>query len=96
MLNGDTGLSAGIKDGLEAIKGQPRAIPLFDQVNGPGNNSYFRVVGFGGIRIMNVRLTGAMRSKQVIIQLAFVVDDAVLPDGPNTSTCENTPPMLTR
>ncbi len=78
LLNGDTGLSAGIKDDLEAIKGLPRAIPLFRSVTGPGNNSMFTVVGFAGIRILNVRLTGAMNSKEVVIQPAFVVDDAVI------------------
>lgn len=81
---------------MEAIKGLPRAIPLFDQVSGPGNNSSLRVVGFGGIRIMNVRLTGALRSKQVIIQPAFVVESAVTSGGPWTSTYVYTPPTLTR
>lgn len=74
MVNGDTGLSAGIKDELEAIKGQSRTIPLFDQVSGPGNNSMFRVVAFAGIRILNVKLTGAMNSKQVVIQPAVTLD----------------------
>jgi Flp pilus assembly protein TadG len=78
QLNGDTGLSAAIKDDLEAILGLPRAIPLFSHVNGPGNNAMFTIVGFAGIRIMYVKLTGAMSGKKVIIQPALVVDDAVL------------------
>ncbi|MCG3126527.1 MAG: hypothetical protein CHACPFDD_01363 [Phycisphaerae bacterium] len=77
-LNGDTGLTASIKDDLISILGQPRAIPIFSTVSGPGNNSVFNVVGFVGIRIMNVRLTGAMKSKEVVIQPAYVVDDAVI------------------
>lgn len=82
-LNGDTGLSAGVKDDLESIKGKPRTIPLFSTVAGPGNNSMFTVVGFAGIRIMNVKLTGSMSSKNVIIQPAFVLDDTVI-TGPAT------------
>ncbi|MCO6439266.1 MAG: hypothetical protein J5J06_19415 [Phycisphaerae bacterium] len=78
MVNGDTGLSAGIKDDLSSIIGQPRAIPLFDQVSGNGNNSQFRVVGFAGIVILDVKLTGPMSKKQVVIQPAFVVDDAAI------------------
>ncbi|GMV96516.1 MAG: hypothetical protein AMXMBFR83_08810 [Phycisphaerae bacterium] len=84
-LNGDTGLSAAIKDDLESIKGQPRAIPLFSKVVGPGNNSTFTVVGFAGIRIVNVKLTGSMSSKQVLIQPAFVVDDTVI-TGPGSGS----------
>lgn len=75
-LEGDTGLSAAIKDDLSSIIGQPRAIPLFDRVSGNGNNAVYRVVQFAGIRVLAVTLTGSMKSKKVIIQPAVVVDDA--------------------
>jgi len=78
LLNGDTGLSAAIKDDLVSIKGQPRSIPIFSEVHGPGNNAYFTIVGFVGVRIMDVRLTGAMNSKRVIIQPAIVIDDSTI------------------
>jgi len=78
ILNGDTGLSAGFKDELEAIKGQPRTIPIFTTVSGNGNNANYTVVAFAGIRIMNVKLTGAMKSKEVIIQPAVVVDPGAI------------------
>lgn len=96
MVNGDTGLSAAIKDDLEAIRGLPRAIPLFDEVSGNGNNSMFRVVGFAGIRIMYVRLTGAMRSKQVIVQPCYVISDNVITGGNNHSWFVVKPPYLVR
>jgi hypothetical protein len=35
FLNGDTGISAGVKDELASIIGQPRIIPIFQQVRGP-------------------------------------------------------------
>ena len=85
LLNGDTGLSAGIKDDLTSIIGKPRAIPLFSTVAGPGNNAMFTIVGFAGIRILDVKLTGSMSSKKVIIQPAFIVDDAVL-TGPGSGS----------
>jgi hypothetical protein len=77
-LNGDTGLSAAVKDELLAIKGMPRAIPIFKEVVSPGENAVFTIVGFSGIRIMNVKLTGPMKKKEVIIQPAFVIDDSAI------------------
>jgi hypothetical protein len=71
-LNGDTGISAGVKDELASIKGQPRIIPIFDQVVHPGNNAEYRIVQFAGVRIMDVKLTGSMSSKRVIIQPARI------------------------
>lgn len=82
-LNGDTGLSAGIKDELAAIIGKPRAIPIFTTVSGNGNNAMYTVVGFVGVRIMDVKLTGSMNSKKLIIQPAYVLDDSVIV-GENT------------
>lgn len=76
-VNGDTGLSAGIKTQLEAIKGLPRAIPIFTEVSGPGNNATYTIVKFVGIRILDVKLTGG--TKYVIVQSAPVVDSTVIP-----------------
>jgi hypothetical protein len=77
ILNGDTGLSAGIKAELEAIKGKPRAIPLFSSVSGPGNNAMYTIVKFVGIRILDVKLTGG--TKYVTIQPAPFVASTVIP-----------------
>ncbi len=71
-LNGDTGISAGVKDELAAIRGQPRIIPVFSRVSAPGNNATYTIVKFVGVRIMDVKLTGSMSSKRVIIQPACV------------------------
>ena len=96
-VQGDTGLSAGIKDDLIAIIGEPRAIPLFSTVSGPGNNSTFTIVGFAGLRVLDVVLTGPMGLKQVIVQPAFVVSDAVITEaGSGTSSFVYEPPRLTR
>ncbi|MFH1109139.1 MAG: TadG family pilus assembly protein [Planctomycetota bacterium] len=85
QLTGDTGLSAALKDDLTSIIGQPRSIPLFSTVAGPGNNSIFTIVGFACIRILDVNLTGSMSSKKVIVQPAFCCDDAVL-TGPGSGS----------
>jgi hypothetical protein len=97
LLNGDTGLSAGFKDELEAIKGQPRVIPIFSTVTGNGENANYTIVGFVGIRIMNVKLTGRMTLKNVIIQPAPVIDDsAVAGPGPGPSHYVYRPVQLVR
>ncbi len=73
-LNADTGLSAGIKSELEAIKGKPRMIPIFTSVSGTGNNANYIIVKFVGIRILNVQLTG--NQKAVVVQPASYVEPA--------------------
>ncbi|MCX7419077.1 MAG: hypothetical protein NT013_06010 [Planctomycetia bacterium] len=77
-LNGDTGLSAGIKDDLAAIIGQPRAIPIFRSVSGPGNNATYQICKFVGIRILFVQLTGSPSQKKVVVQPAPVFDGTII------------------
>jgi hypothetical protein len=78
-LNGDTGISAGFKDALTSITGQSRIIPIFDQVTGPGNNASFRIVGFAGVRILAVDLTGG--GKKVVVQPARMVVNSGIQGG---------------
>ena len=84
-LNGDTGLSAAIKDELEAIKKQPRGILIFDHVSGPGENAVYNIVQFVGIRIMDVKLTGPMSKKRVLIQPAVVIDGSTTTGSSSSS-----------
>lgn len=96
-LNGDTGISAGIKDELEFIKGQPRIIPIFSEVNGPGNNAIYTIVRWMGIRIMDVKLTGPMSLKHVTIQAAPVVSQGMIPSTvAGTSVNVYSPVMLVK
>lgn len=78
-INGDTGLSAGIKEELDAIKGEPRLIPIFTEVSGPGNNATYTIVKFVGIRILYVKLTGSPSQKCVIVQPAPYMAPTVIP-----------------
>ena len=71
-LSGNPGLSAGIKDDLAAIIGQPRAIPVFTTCTGNGNNANYTIIKFVGVRILFVQLTGNPSSKQVVVQPATV------------------------
>lgn len=87
FLNADTGISAAIKAQLDQIKGEPRVIPIFDSVSGNGNNANYTITSFAGVRIMHVKLTGAMKSKQVIIQpAAMQIRGGIRNDGGGNNT----------
>lgn len=76
ILNGDTGISAGMKAELNSIIGQPRIIMVYSQVNGPGNNAMFTIIKFVGVRVMAVNFQGSKnKAKYLIVQPANVVDD---------------------
>lgn len=68
-LQGDTGVSVGMKDELEDVLGQCRAVFLFDGLSNPGNTSQFHVVGMAGVRVMHVQLTGNLEFKHLAMQL---------------------------
>ena len=85
-MNGDTGVSAGVKDELETIEGKRRSIMLYSTVRGQGNTAVYTIVGFAGVRVMYVKLTGSMAQKKVVIQPAIVVDgSAIVGTTPNES-----------
>ena len=96
-LNGDTGISAGVKDELASIKGQPRVIPIFSNVTGNGNNAQYTIVKWQGVRIMNVQLTGSMSQKNVMIQVAPAQINGAIP-SPTTGTSNSvfSPVVLVR
>lgn len=95
-LNGDTGISAGIKDELASLIGKTRVIPIFTTVVGNGNNAMFTIVKWEGVRILDVKLTGKGSGKRVIVQPAKVVARGAKIDYSGTyhSSYVRTPVML--
>lgn len=91
ILQGDTGISAGFKDELEYIRGQPRIIPIYTTVTGQGNNTYFTIVAFGGIIITDVQLTTG--NKYVTIQPEYVQDPTAVRGGSSTTSYFVTKPL---
>ena len=83
-LNGDTGISAGVKDELASIIGETRIIPIFNDVQGPGNNADYTIIKWVGVRILDVKLTGPKNKKRLIVQPAPVAASGIIP-GPTTS-----------
>jgi Flp pilus assembly protein TadG len=79
-FEGNPGISAGIKDDLTSIIGRPSFIPVYDQTGGNGNNAWYRVVKFAGVRIVSVNFQG--NPKYVIVQPALVTDPTGIAGNP--------------
>ena len=77
-VNGDPGVSAGIESALKDVIGEVRAIPLFTNVSGPGNNAQYEIDRFVGVRIMDVKLTGNPNQRRVVVQPAVFMDATVV------------------
>jgi hypothetical protein len=79
MMEGNPGISSGIKDDLEAIIGQPRAIPIYDPAGsgGNGNNATYKIVDFAPVRILAVSFKG--NPKYVVVQPAMMRDPTAIP-----------------
>ena len=59
VVEGDPGISAGIKSALAKIIGQKRILPIFSSVSGNGNNAEYTIVKFVSVRIVSVKLQGS-------------------------------------
>lgn len=95
LLNGDTGISASIGNELVNIIGKPRIIMLYTTVSGNGNNAYFTIVRFVGIRIVEVKLTGS--PKRILVQPAVAFSKSVIPnDGGDASDDVYSPVILVK
>ena len=78
MMEGNPGISSGIKDDLEAIIGEPRSIPIYDPAGsgGNGNNAQYKIVGFAPVRLLAVNFKG--NPKYVIVQPAIMRDPTAI------------------
>jgi len=89
IVDADTGLSAGFKDELASIIGQPRAVAVYRTLEGPGDTGQYTIIKFVGIRIMAVDLTGSPQNKHVTVQPATLVDGSINPDWDGEITEES-------
>jgi hypothetical protein len=87
-VNGDPGISAGMESAVEAVVGQTRIIPLYSTASGTGNNTFYQIVGFAPVTIVDVDLHGGV--KYITIQPA-VASYKSLFDGSNRLYFDLTP-----
>jgi Flp pilus assembly protein TadG len=90
-LAGNPGISSGIASALEAIVGQARIIPIYRQVVGTGSIAVYTIVGWGGVRVMSVQMSGG--DKRVVVQPASVVSKGAI-EGSDSSSFVYSPPRL--
>jgi hypothetical protein len=57
-VNGDPGISAGVEPAVKAIIGQPKILPLYTTRSGTGNNTFYKLVKFVPVVIVDVDLKG--------------------------------------
>ncbi|MBN2291487.1 MAG: hypothetical protein JXM70_03620 [Pirellulales bacterium] len=94
ILNGDTGLSTTIKSALEEVIGKPRSICLYVTATDQGNTTDYTIVGFAGIRVVDVQLTG--NDKYVLVQPGMVADSCAILGNNDTSYFLGPPVFLIR
>jgi Flp pilus assembly protein TadG len=81
LLQGNTGVSAAMKAALEQIIGQPRCLPLYSSVSGPGANCTYTIVQFVGVTVCEEVLTGSLASKHITIQPCWCIDANAIGGG---------------
>jgi len=65
VVDGDPGISAGIKCALSGIIGQKRILPIFSSVSGHCRNTRFTIVKFVAVHVVSVKLTGCKKYLKV-------------------------------
>ena len=94
-LNGDTGMTASMGDhAVRYIIGDPKTIFLYEDATGQGNNTWFTITGFAGVRVMDYSMHG--NDKYILIQPAMVVDSGAVPGDTDNSYFIGPPVQLVR
>jgi hypothetical protein len=81
ILQGETGISAGMEADLRSIIGQPRILPLYATVSPTGTTAQFTIVKFVGVTILEVNLSGSTTAKHITIQPCFSIEPNTIAGG---------------
>ena len=86
-VDGDTGVSSSIRTPMQEIKGEPRLLPLHRDLVGTGDNAQYEICRFVGINVMDVKMTGALASRYIIVQPAQVLEPTAMidPQAPHSN-----------
>ncbi len=86
-LQGDTGVSTAIGKAVKDILGESRMIPLHRNYVGSGNNLEYEVVRFAGVKVVNVKMTGALEYRHIDVVPTQVVTQygMIHPDAPGSN-----------
>ncbi len=83
VLNGNTGISAGMQHALSQVLEQPKILPLYSTASGNGNNAQYTIVGFTGVQINSFSFKGSKNSaKNIMISPRIVaVNNGIMNPG---------------
>jgi len=74
-MDADTGVSTAIQKAVNDIKGEPRIIPLHRNYKGSGDNLQYEVVRFAGVKVVNVKMTGALQYRHIDVSPDQVITE---------------------
>ncbi|WP_419188067.1 pilus assembly protein TadG-related protein [Stieleria bergensis] len=78
-VNGDTGLSGGMRHAVADVHGQTRLIPIYDDLAGHGGGTEFRIVDWGVVQVVNSEFRGNGRTF-VEIKKTYLYDGDLRPN----------------
>jgi hypothetical protein len=87
MVNADTGISVGMRRGIEAVHGLQRLMPIYDSFAGDpqGNNLEFHIVGWGVVTVVDSSWNGA-KNTYVNISRSYAYDGYLRPQSDLSNT----------
>jgi hypothetical protein len=87
-LNGDTGISSGMKDAIRNAHGSVKLLPLYDRLNDKGGGSLdFHIIGWGVVEVVDSEWNGNQRTR-VIIRKSYKYDGDLRPHRSLANTKE--------
>ncbi len=86
-MQGDSGLSSGLKQSVLQVEGQKKLIPLYDALGGhlTGNNVEFHVIGWGVVEVIGSEWQGSTNTR-VIVKKSHLFNGKLRPKGSLSST----------
>ena len=86
-MQGDTGLSDGLKQSVVGVQGQQRLVPIYDQLAGKfaGNNVEIHVVGWGVVTVIDSKWKGN-HNTYVILRKTHLYNGQLRPKGSLSAT----------
>jgi Flp pilus assembly protein TadG len=72
-MQGDSGLSSGLKQSVQAVEGQKKLIPIYDHLGGSlaGNNVEFHVVAWGVVTVVGSEWQGSTNTRVIVRKSAL-------------------------
>lgn len=77
-LNGETGLSAGLKHAVSDVEGNMRVAPIFKKTSSFGGSLMYEVVGWTAIEVVNSGWNGS-RNSSIEVRKSYTYDRHLLP-----------------